>query len=61
MIEFLRIVNITNNTRDLIKATVDFFQRQSGCDAVGIRLKEGDDYPYYETRGFPPEHVQIRE
>jgi len=58
-IEFLRIANITTNTRDLIKATVDFLQRQSGCDAVGIRLKEGDDYPYYETRGFPPEHVLL--
>ena len=59
MVEFLRIANTTTNNRDLIKATVDFFQRQSGCDAVGIRLKEGDDYPYYETRGFPPEHVRL--
>ena len=59
MIEFLRIANTTTNTRDLIKATVDFFQIQSGCDSIGIRLVEGDDYPYYETRGFPPEHVLL--
>ena len=25
----------------------------SGCEAVGIRLRAGDDYPYYETSGFP--------
>jgi two-component system cell cycle sensor histidine kinase/response regulator CckA len=31
----------------------------SGCTAVGIRLKEGDDFPYYETRGFPPEFVEL--
>ena len=41
-----------------MRAAADFFQKQSGCEAVGIRLKEGDDYPYYVTRGFPPEHVR---
>jgi PAS domain S-box-containing protein len=34
-------------------------QQWSGCEAVGIRLRNGDDYPYYETRGFPPEFVQL--
>ena len=29
----------------------------SGCEAVGIRLRQGDDFPYFETRGFPPEFV----
>jgi two-component system, chemotaxis family, CheB/CheR fusion protein len=59
MVEFLRIANATTSTHDLIKGTLDFFQKQSGCEAVGIRLKEGDDYPYYETRGFPPQHVKL--
>ncbi len=59
MIEFLKIANAAASTRDLIKASANFFQKQSGCEAVGIRLKEGDDYPYYETRGFPPEHVKL--
>ena len=31
----------------------------SGCEAMGIRLRDGDDYPYYETRGFPPAFVQM--
>jgi len=59
MIEFLRIANATNDIQDLAKASTVFFQKQSGCEAVGIRLKEGDDYPYYETIGFPSEHVQL--
>ena len=59
MVEFLRIANVTTGTRDLINGALDFFQKQSGCEAVGVRLKEGDDYPYYETKGFPPEHVQL--
>lgn len=57
--EFLKVANVTTNTLELVKWTLDFFQKQSGCEAVGVRLKEGDDYPYYETRGFPPEHVQL--
>ncbi len=59
MMEFLRIANATTNTQVLVKAAADFFQKQSGCEAVGIRLKEGDEYPYYVTRGFPPEHVRL--
>ena len=60
MAEFLRIANVTTDTRGLIKGAVGFFQKRSGCEAVGVRLKVGDDYPYYETKGFPPEHVQLR-
>ena len=59
MIEFLRIVNSSTGTRDLIRVAVGFFQKQSGCEAIGVRLKDGDDYPYYETKGFPPEHVLL--
>ena len=33
-------------------------QNWSACEAIGIRLKDGDDYPYYETRGFPSFFVQ---
>ena len=59
MIHFLKIANSTTNTHDLIKETVNFFLKQSECEAVGIRLKEGDDYPYYETSGFPDEHIKL--
>ena len=33
-------------------------QDWSGCEAVGIRLRAGDDYPYYQTSGFPATFVQ---
>ena len=56
-LELLRLVNECSGTQDLLQAAATFFQRQSGCEAVGIRLQEGDDYPYVETRGFPPELV----
>jgi PAS domain S-box-containing protein len=56
-VKFLRLVNQTTGTADLIRTAAIFFQEQSGCQAVGIRLKEGDDYPYYEARGFPKEFL----
>ena len=55
--EFLKVINQSTSTRQLIAAAVRFFHQQSGCEAVGIRLKEGDDYPYYEEHGFPEEFV----
>ncbi len=56
-IEFLRLVNETAETAELIRKSVLFFQKNSGCDAVGLRLREGDDYPYYLASGFPDEFV----
>jgi PAS domain S-box-containing protein len=55
---FLSLINQSTGTKDLIERATAFFREQSGCEAVGIRLKEGDDYPYYETRGFPQEFVR---
>jgi hypothetical protein len=34
-------------------------QNWSGCEAVGIRLKDGDDFPYFETRVFPLNFIKI--
>jgi two-component system cell cycle sensor histidine kinase/response regulator CckA len=56
-LRLLRLLNDRNNTRDLIHSLTGFLQQWTGCTAVGVRLREGDDYPYYETRGFPAEFV----
>ncbi len=56
---FLHLANESKGTDDLIHAATDFFQRKSGCEAVGIRLRREHDYPYYETRGFPKEFVLL--
>ena len=57
-VEFLRLANESRRTGDLVRAAATFFQEHSGCEAVGIRLREGDDYPYYEARGFTHEFVK---
>ncbi|HUJ69423.1 MAG TPA: PAS domain S-box protein, partial [Syntrophorhabdales bacterium] len=56
---FLRILNEKGTKEELIRDTITFFQEKSGCEAVGIRLKDGDDYPYYEARGFPKEFLLL--
>ncbi len=57
-VELLRLINESAGTGDLIRAAASLFQRQSGCQAVGIRLRRGDDYPYFEAQGFPEEFVE---
>jgi PAS domain S-box-containing protein len=54
----LRLLNDRNHTRELIRNLTGFLQKWSGCEAVGIRLREGDDFPYFETRGFAAEFVE---
>ena len=56
-IELLRLVNASAGMTDLVRNATTFFQQKSGVEAVGIRLRDGDDYPYYEARGFPQEFL----
>ena len=57
-----RLIVLVSTPGDFRERMVDLtasLQNWSGCEAVGIRLRAGDDYPYYETRGFPPAFVQM--
>ena len=65
-IGFLQLANEAKSKADLVRASAMFFQEQSGCEAVGVRLKEGDDYPYFEARDSPrnlsiPRQTFVRE
>ena len=57
-IEFLRIVNESTGVHGLISAAMLFFRKQYNCSAVGIRLREEDDFPYFVAHGFPPDFVR---
>ncbi len=52
------LVDMRADFRECIKGLTASLQKWSGCEAVGIRLRSGDDYPYYETRGFPASFVR---
>ncbi|MCP3953069.1 MAG: PAS domain S-box protein, partial [Desulfobacterales bacterium] len=56
-IRMLEILNASTDLRDLMRSLVYFMQEMSGCKAVGIRLRDGDDFPYYETNGFADDFV----
>jgi len=58
-IDFLGMVNQSRGTRDLLQRAATFFQERSGCEAVGIRLRDGDEYPYFEARGFSRDFIQL--
>ena len=58
-VEFLRLVNKNKGVVDLVHSAVNFFRERSGFEAVGIRLKDGKDYPYFETCGFSNEFVKL--
>lgn len=55
--ELLGIINRASSKIDLIKSVTGFLRNTFGFEAVGIRLKEGDDFPYYQTSGFPEAFV----
>lgn len=51
-------INIPCDFRESMAKLASSLQNWSRCEAVGIRQREGDDYPYFETRGFPHEFVK---
>ena len=57
-ISLLRLLNAEGGLHELIRELTRFLQEWSQCEAVGVRLKEGEDFPYFETRGFDREFVQ---
>ncbi|MRR33786.1 PAS domain S-box protein [bacterium] len=58
-IELLRICNESVGSRELMRNLTLYFQRLTGCEAIGVRLREGEDFSYFETRGFPAEFVLV--
>lgn len=58
MIHLLGLLNATNQIHKLLQLVTGFLKKWSGCEAVGIRLKDSDDFPYFETSGFPEEFIK---
>jgi PAS domain S-box-containing protein len=56
-LKLLRLLNNHDDIRDLIRHLTGFLKSWTGCEAVGVRLREGPDFPYFETTGFPARFV----
>lgn len=57
-VRLFEVVNGKNNLHDLMQAATLLLRDWSGCSSVGIRLKMGAEFPYFEVRGFPGKFVQ---
>ena len=57
--ELLLALNNPKEGKDEITRLLYKIRDFTGFEAVGIRLKEGEDYPYYETSGFPEHFVEL--
>ena len=51
-IEILGILNDPTALADSIKLILTAIKSETGFDAVGIRLRNGDDFPYFVQNGF---------
>ncbi len=50
--DVLHILNKPGDLRSSIERVLAALKTQTGFDAVGIRLQEGEDYPYFVQEGF---------
>jgi len=56
--DLLHLINTASTSVELIKQTSSVLKKYLGCEAIGIRLHDGDDFPYFETTGFSDNFVK---
>jgi PAS domain S-box-containing protein len=55
--EVLQKLNEPGDLQHLIRDLLSLLKTRTGIDAVGIRLQQGDDYPYFAQEGFSPDFL----
>ncbi len=50
--EVLQILNEPGDLEDSLQRVLDILKAKTGIDAVGIRLQDGEDFPYIAQGGF---------
>jgi PAS domain S-box-containing protein len=53
-IEILKILNRADLSGDLVRDLALLLKERGKFDAVGVRLRHGEDFPFAFTDGFPP-------
>jgi PAS domain S-box-containing protein len=56
--ELLQILNEPGDLRHSIRRVLSVLKARTGFDAVGVRLRDGDDFPYFAQEGFSEEFLQ---
>jgi PAS domain S-box-containing protein len=55
--EILQLLNEPGDLQIVIQRVLTALKTRTGFDAVGIRLQDGDDFPYVAQRGFSPDFL----
>jgi PAS domain S-box-containing protein len=59
MESFIRLASAPGDFHEHMSNLISSLQQWSGCEAVGVRLRDKNDYPYFETHGFLPEFITM--
>lgn len=57
-LEIFTAIGSTGDQDEILERILYLFQEYCHCDAVGIRLRDGKDYPYLRTSGFSATFVR---
>ncbi len=55
--EILEHLNSNTDSEIMITSVINAIKDRTGYEAIAIRLKDGEDFPYYKTIGFSEEFV----
>ena len=53
----LQCLNGQGDLKESIQSVIALVKTQTGADAVGLRLKDGEDFPYFVQQGFSEEFL----
>lgn len=55
--EIRELLNESGDLADTIQRVLATVKKMTGCDAVGLRLQDGEDFPYFAQQGFSEEFL----
>ena len=55
--DLLKLLNEPNDLAKTMQQVLSVIKERTGFSAVGIRLKEGEDFPYWQQQGFSPDFL----
>ncbi len=57
-LEVLSELNKPNGTRESIEKILEEVQKFTDLEGVAVRLRDGDDFPYFAFKGFPESFIE---
>ena len=59
VLEALKLINESKTRDEMLYGMIIRIKKWSDCEAVGIRIRDGVDYPYFTTKGFTEDFVKM--